>query len=595
MLKDNIENLVKEALQKILESGQLGKLHSIPENIGVELTKNPEHGDRALNIAMKINKEANLAPRIIAESLKNELLKYTEFFQKVEIAGPGFVNLTLDWNLLNQVISNIITKKSRYGFLEANQRPNKEFKSILLEYVSANPTGDLHLGHGRQAVLGSAIANLLKCVGYQVNTEFYINDAGVQIEKLANSTREALLIESGKLSPVEYDHENNYPLDSIQEFINLEVISKHYTDDSFNLQNVSDEFLGSIAKNIFLEVQKDILEKIHVRFDSWYSEKEQLHNKNLVTEVCKLLDKQGATYNHEGALWFKAKEFGDERDRVLQKADGNFTYLTADLAYHLNKFARGNELVINLWGADHHGQIPGIKGGLKALGQNPDRLEIILVQLVSLCKNGQEFKMSKRKGNIVLVRDLVEEVGVDAFRYFLVESQANNRIIFDLELACKQDKENPVYYIQYAHARCSSILRNICDNRLDQETGVELSPLLSKNDLDNWIEEFKINNNLFKDAFEDCNPDEINSTKALILALANFPEEIKESALSFAPYKIANYLKNLASLFHQFYGHNRVICDNQKLMKARLAIVLACKITLANALQILSISTPEKM
>jgi arginyl-tRNA synthetase len=595
MLKETLETIIKQSLQKALDSGHLGDLANIPEHVGIEMTKNPEHGDRAISIAMKLTKEANLPPRKIAESLKDQLTQVTGKFQKIEIAGPGFINLTLDWDLLNESISQIIKQGPSYGQLQSDERPNKKFHKILLEYVSANPTGDLHLGHGRQAVLGSSIANLLKWAGYEVETEFYINDAGVQIEKLANSTRQALLIEIGKMQKEQYDNENNYPLESIQEFISLKTFLERSGSKDLELENLSLEIFGGVSKKIFLETQQELLKNIHVIFDRWYSEKSNLHEKDLVTKTCQVLENNGASYTQDGALWFKAKDYGDERDRVLKKADGNYTYLAADFAYHLDKFSRGHDLLINVWGADHHGQIPGIKGGLQALGMNPDRLEIILVQLVSLTKNGQEVKMSKRKGDIVLVRDLVQEVGVDAFRYFLVESQANNRMVFDLELACKQDKDNPVYYIQYAHARCSSILRNICNNRIDQENGQEIPALITSEELNDWIEEFKNNHGLLSSALLNCTPEEQASAKALILALANFPEEIKDSALIYAPYKIANYLKNLAGLFHQFYSHNRVICEDQNLMKARLAIVLACKITIANALKILAISAPEKM
>lgn len=595
MLKETLETIIKQSLQKALDSGHLGDLANIPEHVGIEMTKNPEHGDRAISIAMKLTKEANLPPRKIAESLKDQLTQVTGKFQKIEIAGPGFINLTLDWDLLNESISQIIKQGSSYGQLQLDERPNKKFHKILLEYVSANPTGDLHLGHGRQAVLGSSIANLLKWAGYEVETEFYINDAGVQIEKLAHSTRQALLIEIGTMQKEQYDNENNYPLESIQEFISLKTFLERSCCKDSELENLSLEIFGEVSKKIFLETQQELLKNIHVFFDRWYSEKSNLHEKDLVSKTCQVLEHNGASYTQDGALWFKAKDYGDERDRVLKKADGNYTYLAADFAYHLDKFSRGHDLLINVWGADHHGQIPGIKGGLQALGMDPDRLEIILVQLVSLTKNGQEVKMSKRKGDIVLVRDLVQEVGVDAFRYFLVESQANNRMVFDLELACKQDKDNPVYYIQYAHARCSSILRNICNNRINQENGQEIPALITSEELNKWIEEFKNNHGLLSSALLNCTPDQQASAKALILALANFPEEIKDSALIYAPYKIANYLKNLAGLFHQFYSHNRVICEDQNLMKARLAIVLACKITIANALKILAISAPEKM
>jgi len=595
MLKETLESLIKESIGKAIESGLLGRLENIPEQIGIELTKNPEHGDRAISIAMKLTKEAGLPPRSIAEAIKKELACDSKNFPKIDIAGPGFINLTLGWDFLNSVLSEIINKGSNYGRCSPENRTNKSINNILLEFVSANPTGDLHLRHGRQAVLGSSIANLLSWAGYHVDTEFYINDAGVQIDKLANSARQALLIEAGKIKPETYDQENNYPLESMQEFISIENFTNHYGNKNIDLEKLDLTVFGEIAKKIFLEIQKEILSKIKVEFDSWYSEKNNLHINKLVSSTCELLTKNNATYELDGALWFRAKDHGDERDRVLRKADGNYTYLAADYAYHLDKFSRGHDLLINVWGADHHGQIPGIKGGLEALGKDSNRLEIILVQLVSLTKNGKEVKMSKRKGDIVLVRDLVDEVGVDAFRYFLVESQANNRMVFDLELATKQDKDNPVYYIQYAHARCCSILRNICLPRIDVANGQELPPLISQEELNRWIEEFKTNPYLLSSGLTNCQPDELASCKALILGLANLPEEIKDSAEIYAPYKIANYLKNLAGLFHQFYSHNRVITDDITLTKARLAIVLACKITIANALNILGISAPEKM
>lgn len=613
MLKARIETLIKESIHQGLIDGSLGELQAVPDTVPVEFTKSTEHGDRAISIAMKLTKEAKIPPRKIAESIVNHLQNHSEDFQKIDIAGPGFINLTLNWKLLNESICEIIKAGANYGKLNYTDRPNSNYHKILLEYVSANPTGDLHLGHGRGAVLGSSIANLLKWAGYDVSTEFYINDAGVQMEKLAISTKQALLIEAGLLDAKLYDTENNYPLESMQEFVNRDIFFQELEPSyQADLESISLETYGDISKRIFMRAQEQILSKAQVEFDNWYSEKTNLHNaylfhheksqniqanssENLVTKVCKMLQERGACYEQDGALWFRATDHGDERDRVLRKADGNYTYLAADFAYHLEKFARGYDLLINLWGADHHGQIPGIKGGLAALGQDPSRLEIILLQLVSLSKNGQEVKMSKRKGDIVTMRELIEEVGVDAFRYFLVENQANNRMVFDLELASKQEKDNPVYYIQYAHARCSSILRNLCGPRIDQASGKELAPLISEQELADWVKHFQQDHSIFAKAFAQCDIESTQSSKALILSLANFPEEIKDAALSYAPYKIANYLKELAGLFHQFYTHNRVICEDRDLMQARVAIVLACKITIANALSILAISAPEKM
>lgn len=546
-----ISELFNEALKKSIESGQIQGLSSIP-NIPIEMPKNPEHGDRAISIAMKLSKESKIPPRSIAEILIQNVDK--TLFESLEIAGPGFINLRLNPKALEQIIKTIIKENSNYG------KASAQSETILVEYVSANPTGDLHLGHGRQAVLGSAIAKLLKEAGYKVQTEFYINDAGNQIHKLGKSCLEAIQIQEGKLDPSDYSTEN-YPLDSILEFIQPESLPQEL---------VLESDYADYAKEIFLKLQKEILQGIHVVFDQWYSEKDNLYSKspNQVERAIQELKNKNLIYESEAALWFKATDYGDERDRVLRKSDNSYTYLAGDLAYHQDKLNRADSL-INIWGADHHGQIPSLKAGLEALGKDSTKLDIVLVQMVSLVKNGQEYKMSKREGNVVNIRDLVKEVGVDAFRYFLLASQANNRIAFDLELACKQDKDNPVYYIQYAHARACSILRQA--QRTDYR-------------------DFDCDN-----SFAKLNIDELKSSRDLILKLASYPEEILSAAQMKAPYKIANYLCELATLFHSFYTFNRVICDDLDLMKFRLNLVLSTKIVLGNALNMLDISAPEKM
>ncbi|MDD9898784.1 MAG: arginine--tRNA ligase [Candidatus Melainabacteria bacterium] len=589
MLKDRIEELVKEALAKNLEQGSLGELAAVPDVVPVELPKNPEHGDRAISIAMKLAKEAKIAPRAIAEAIVDKL--DGQAFSKVDIAGPGFINLVIDWSLLEDLVAQVHSQDQDFGKVPAAERADQSFESVIVEYVSANPTGDLHLGHGRQAVLGSALVNLLRSAGYKASSEFYINDAGVQMSKLANSAREALMVHRGKLKAEKYDDENNYPLAAMQEIV--EELDGKVPED------YDPEVCKLAAKEIYLAQQKEILSEAKVEFETWYSELEHLHNgdETKVDKICQQLKEAGYAYDKDGALWFKAQEFGDERDRVLRKADGYYTYLAADLAYHQDKFARADRL-INLWGADHHGQIPGIKGALQALGNDAASLEIVLMQMVSLTKAGVEVKMSKRSGNFVTVRELIEEVGVDAFRYFLVESQANNRIVFDLELAAKQDKDNPVYYVQYAHARSCGVLRNLTQEQPDQASlaGSQVAKaLLTQDEYQTWLNDFKTNSGLFAQAFADLNKEELASTKALILALANFPEEIKDAAASYSPYKIANYIKELAALFHQFYTHNRVINDNQDLMKARVSLVAATQKVLRNALNILAIDAPERM
>jgi len=405
------------------------------------------------------------------------------------------------------------------------------------------------------------------------------------------------LIQEGKLAREVYDSQNNYPLESMLEFIQPDFYRNALASQDY--ENIDLKTYGLIAKQRFLALQKEVLANIHVEFDQWFSELELYQTngteKNKIDLVCEELKSSGTVYEEESALWFRAKDYNDERDRVLKKSDGSFTYLTGDLAYHQNKFTRGFDKLITVWGADHHGQIPSLKGGMAALGLPADQIEIVLIQLVSLTRGEEEVKMSKRSGDIVTVTELVNEVGIDAFRYFLVENQASNRIVFDLDLAKKQDKDNPVYYIQYAHARSSSIIRNLTSPQIDQEKQETLKAILEEAQLKQWQADFNKASGSFKKLFAKLEAESLASTKALVLALANFPEEIKDAALARSPNRIANYLKNLATLFHQFYTHNRVIVDDLELMKARVSLVLATRITLKNALSLLGISAPEKM
>jgi arginyl-tRNA synthetase len=585
MYKQKIIEIFSTAVNSAITEKSLSELASFDDSlIELDKTKNPEHGDIALNLALKLSKHAGgMPPRKIAEAIVKQLpANHSDYFT-VEIAGPGFINISLKMQVLDQALSEVFKQAESYGTGSAKNQ------KILVEYVSANPTGNLHIGHGRQAILGSALVSLLTYAGYEADSEFYINDAGAQIAKLTESAYAAYQVKNGNLKAKNYDEENLYPLDSLMEIL---------AEANFSLEP-DKETLGDFARKGFLNMQKRILKTVKVEFDTWFSEKENLHQStnHLVEKSCQHLTEQGYTYEDEGALWFKAKDFNDERDRVLRKSEGYYTYLAADIAYHKNKFDRGYDLLINVWGSDHHGQEPGMRGAIKAIGYQPEQFEIVFIQLVSLKKNGAEVKMSKRAGAIVNVDELEAEVGVDALRYFLVESQANNRMVFDLELAKKQDKDNPVYYIQYAHARACSIIRNLTkENQLDPETKV--AGLLSAAELDELKNsKFGAENEDYLSIFErsDLSKEDLILIKAILNQILEFPELIQSAAELRAPYKIAVYLKDLATLFHQFYNHNRILGVSEELKLARLKIVMATQLTLKCALNVLKISAPESM
>jgi arginyl-tRNA synthetase len=630
MLSSKIRNLFQIAIDKAILVSDLGELKSFSGYIDVERCKNPDHGDIAVNIALKLSREAKLAPVKIAQNIVKHLDVVA--IGDISIAGPGFINIRLNWDFLESALVEIHQEKDNYGRLSKEARADMEPHRFLVEYVSANPTGNLHLGHGRQAVLGNSLARLLDWAGYDVSSEFYINDAGVQIEKLSLSAQAAIQIQEGHISKESYP-EDAYPLDSMLDVLKPEIYKSKlegYLDAVSLAGDQAKEIAGKLAKSLFLDLQKKVLADIEVHFDTWYSENENLHqvkinDKNKIELICETLkaakvkqedseqshegtvaenadplhaNEVSAVYEEDSALWFRAKSFGDERDRVLRKSQGVFTYLAGDIAYHKDKFDRGFDKLINVWGSDHHGQELGIRGAIQAIGYNPDQLELIFIQLVSVKEDGVEKKMSKRKGTIVNVDDLLAEVGKDALRFFLVDSQANNRMVFDLALAQKHDKDNPVYYIQYAHARCASIFRNLVSPRINIVDNTEEAAIFEVDELERLLnQDFKTFSANFKKLFSDeyHSEEQLKTIRSLVLELIELPKLVIDAADIRAPYKISVYLKNLASLFHQFYNENRIIGENEEVMKARLSLVAASKIVIKNALSILAISAPEKM
>jgi|LakMenEpi03Aug12_release.lakeMendotaPanAssembly.Ray.scaffolds.fasta_scaffold00001_204 arginyl-tRNA synthetase len=631
MLSSKIRNLFQIAINKAIAASDLGELKSFSDYIDVERCKNPDHGDIAVSIALKLSREAKLPPVKIAQSIVKHLDVVA--IGDISIAGPGFINIRLNWDFLESALIEIHQEKDNYGRLSKEARANMEPHRFLIEYVSANPTGNLHLGHGRQAVLGNSLARLLDWAGYDVSSEFYINDAGVQIEKLSLSAQAAIQIQEGHITKENYPVDA-YPLDSMLDVLKPEIYKSKlegYLDAASLAGDQAKEIAGKLAKSLFLDLQKKVLADIEVHFDTWYSENENLHqvkinDKNKIELICETLKaakvKQedvtedheagenaeigvplhahevSAVYEEDSALWFRAKSFGDERDRVLRKSQGMFTYLAGDIAYHKDKFDRGFDKLINVWGSDHHGQELGIRGAIHAIGYNSDQLELIFIQLVSVKEDGVEKKMSKRKGTIVNVDELLAEVGKDALRFFLVDSQANNRMVFDLALAQKHDKDNPVYYIQYAHARSASIFRNLVSPRINIVDNTEEAAIFEVDELERLLnEEFKTFSANFKKLFSDeyHSEEQLKTIRSLVLELIELPKLVIDAADIRAPYKISVYLKNLASLFHQFYNENRIIGENEEVMKARLSLVAASKIVIKNALSILAISAPEKM
>ncbi len=575
MLKDFFLEEVEKAVKKAIKDGKLGQMTEYESGtLSVEKPKNTDFGDFAVNVS-SLARFARLSPAQIAQEIV-AILELNDC--EVNIIG-GFINFKVGAEFLRQSVFEIFNKKESFGKPE---KINKE--KILLEYVSANPTGPFHIGHGRWAAMGSALANLLKFYGHDVTQEFYINDAGSQIEKLGKSLEIRVRQELGE--------KIDFPSDEIErknyytgEY--LVPIAKKYIAGS--RPSLDTKELSDYARQEMLNLQKALLKKFRVNFDIFYSELD-LHNSGKVDACVEKLKNMGNVYEKDGAIWFKSSDYGDDQDRVIKKADGSNTYLTADIAYHLNKLERGFNRLINIWGADHHGYVARVKASIKALGYEPDKLEVLLGQLVNLVINGEEVRMGKRK-NMVTLEDLIEEVGVDATRFWMSMRNIDTTLDFDIELAKTSSEENPVFYVQYAHARACSILRNAVSEKIDTETGEKIPAAITEKELQDLSENYK--KDFLDPIFEET--ETIASARKLILKLEEYKHLIKFSTENRYVYTICRYVQELAADFHSFYNISRVITENKAMMEARLALVLSTKSVLKNALNILGVSAPEKM
>ena len=554
-MKQVLVKLLEKSIQAAIDKGFLPPV--APSRIEVELSRDPGHGDYASNVAMILASQAKKNPREIAKILSEGIDDREGVLVKVEIAGPGFLNFFVREGGLTALLEAVGRQGNRYGSSDLGKG-----QRVQVEFVSANPTGPLHIGHARGAVVGDVVANILAAVGYQVSREYYINDAGNQMNNLGKSVllryRE-LLGETAEFP--EGCYKGDYIRDLASELLKRDG-EKHLVRDAAEvIPGFTDYAAGAILEGI-----KEDLRTFGVIFDLYFSERE-LYRDEGVEKLLLDLEKKGFVYREGGALWFRTTAFGDEKDRVVVRQNGDPTYFAADIAYHRNKFLRGFETVIDIWGADHHGYIPRMSAAVQALGHEKETLKIILVQLVNLLRDGKPAAMSTRSGEFVTLREVVDEVGRDAARYNFLMRRSDSHLDFDLELAKKQSNENPVYYVQYAHARICSILRMAAERGIAAPAAGEVDASLLRL------------------------PEEIE----LIKAITRFPEVVGGAARTLEPHRLTFYLNDLAALFHSYYNRNKVISGDGALTGARLFLVSSVLTVLKNALNMLGVSTPENM
>jgi len=561
-IKNQIADITKKALADMNIEGKdcVEFEEALKGEIEIEIPKEKAHGDFSVNTAMKLTKILKKSPRDIATALTSAMDFEGTYIEKCEIAGPGFINFYLNPAWLYEGLKLISEKGEDFGKINIG-----EGKKVMVEFVSANPTGPMHMGNARGGALGDGIASVLQWAGYDVTREFYINDAGAQIEKFGKS------LEARYLQIFKGEENVPFPEDGYQGG-DIKVHAKNFADiNGDKLVEASSEdrrkTLVEYALPINIANLKKDLEKYRIFYDVWFPES-TIHANGEVAETIELLKKSGLTYEADGALWLKTTEFGSEKDEVLIRANGIPTYFAVDIAYHRNKFEmRGFDKVINIWGADHHGHVARMEGAMDAIGCDSKKLKVVIMQLVRLIKDGDVARMSKRTGEMITLSDLIDEIGVDAARFFFNLRQAGSHLEFDLDLAVAQNNDNPVFYVQYAHARICSILRNLAEEgiTLKEIKDVNLSLLSSKEEID------------------------------LITKLNSFPQEIESAANALEPSKLTRYLLDLSALFHSFYNSCRVKGEDEELMQARMTLIHLTRTVICNTMNILKITAPEKM
>jgi arginyl-tRNA synthetase len=552
MIKEQIRNLLDECFAEGIQQGLWTA--AAEGSFTLELPRHAAHGDFSTNMAMLIAGRDKRPPREVASLLVEKLQGHTDLFDKVEIAGPGFVNFFVRGAMWQSVVQPICEQGQRYGLSQIGQQ-----KKVLVEFVSANPTGPLSIGHGRQAVLGDAIARLLESTGHAVTREYYYNDAGRQMRVLGESTRARYL----ELLGVDAD----FPEDGYQGEYIYDIARKLEAEKGDSLKNTEDvtPFKEKAEQAIFANIA-ETLERLGIKFDNYYNE-HSLYEKGLVDDVVASLRAKGLAYDHDGAVWFKTTEFGQEKDRVIIKSTGEPTYRLPDIAYHREKLKRGFDWLVNIFGSDHIATVPDVLAGIRALGYDDSKITVVLHQFVTLTREGKQVKMSTRKANFVTVDELFDEVGPDVIRFFFLMRKADSQLEFDLDLATKESQENPVFYVQYANARLRSIQKKAKEKSIVRKPLQEVS-----------LEKLAL-------------PEELNMLKAL----ASYPELIENSALDLSPHRIIFFLMDLAGQFHSYYNSHIVISDDQELTQARLWLAEALRIVFHNGLRVVGLSAPESM
>ena len=582
-MKDQLQDLIKKCIQDLISKGILIEM---PPNVRLDHTKDNSHGDYATNIALMLSKQAKMKPVDLAKIIVDQL-EESSFINKIEIAGPGFINFFISDESSSSVVSEIIDQGALYGSSEIGQG-----KKVLLEYVSANPTGPLHVGHGRGAAYGATISNLLRAVGFKVDNEYYVNDAGRQMDILAVSIYLRYLSLCGEnlrfpdngyqgqyikdIAQVIYDssgEEFYKKLDLI--FANVSKDGSEGGDKESHIDGLienSKSILGDSFRAIFqvgiesiLGGIKSDLSEFGVVFEKWFSE-QSLIDTGLSESCISKLKESEKVYEKDGALWFKTTNYGDEKDRVVVRDNGNHTYFASDIAYHFDKFERGYDKIINVWGADHHGYISRVKASIDALGHSPDKLEILLVQFANLYRGGSKVQMSTRSGSFVTLEDLRKEVGNDAARFFYILRKSEQHMDFDLDLAKSKTNENPVYYIQYAHARICSVFRQANEKEME-------------------VDHSQANLSLLTEGIE----------KNIIKELSRYKSVLESSAIQYEPHQLAYYLRDLSTHFHSYYNACKFIVEDKHLTQARFSLIHATRQILINGLSILGVSAPESM